>query len=339
MDVDLSSVEMVFAQKLACGEPVTRQRAFRVLQDWIKEKSSVKPFTEADMLRLCKGLHYVMWMQDKMLLQEELADRIGQLLSVFSSEDERVLFILCTFKSLGKEWNHIDRWRMDKFLMLMRRILRVLFTHLSTIKWKKSIRDAYWNAFNQTTISAVMFLYAFVFHFASLILDEMDNIGGITKKQITACLKPFADLLGKRSISDYLFNSIATEIFATILHQKSEELASKTEAGADTHNESTTGIQFDYCAIAQLLFNIGKKPGTISKRRRKLYNLVKKFHVAAKGGDPYHFKPPVPRFVLTRKDYEEAEMKLMEMHEETVQERKRMKLEKLVVSSAWLSSR
>ncbi|KAE9411997.1 hypothetical protein Angca_007127, partial [Angiostrongylus cantonensis] len=121
--------------------------------------------------------------------------------------------------------------------------------------------------------------------------------GGITKKQITACLKPFADLLGKRSISDYLFNSIATEIFATILHQKSEELASKAETDADTHNESTAGIQFDYCAIAQLLFNVGKKPGTISKRRKKLYNLVKKFHVAAKGGDPYRFKPPVPKFV------------------------------------------
>ncbi|KAJ1373882.1 ribosomal RNA-processing protein 1 [Parelaphostrongylus tenuis] len=155
MDVDLSSVEVIFAQKLACGEPLTRQRAFRALQDWIKQQSSVKPFTEADMLRLCKGLHYAMWMQDKMLLQEELADRIGQLLSVFSSEDQRVLFILCTFKSLGKEWNHIDRWRMDKFLMLMRRVLRVLFNHLRTVKWKKSIRDAYWNAFNHTTISSI----------------------------------------------------------------------------------------------------------------------------------------------------------------------------------------
>ncbi|VDK81413.1 unnamed protein product [Cylicostephanus goldi] len=69
MEADLTSVEVVFAQKLACGEPVTRQRAFRALQDWIKQQSAANPFTEADMLRLCKGLHYVLWMQDKMLLQ------------------------------------------------------------------------------------------------------------------------------------------------------------------------------------------------------------------------------------------------------------------------------
>ncbi|KAJ1373881.1 hypothetical protein KIN20_036411 [Parelaphostrongylus tenuis] len=156
----------------------------------------------------------------------------------------------------------------------------------------------------------------------------MDNAGGLTKKQITACLRPFAGLLGERSISDYLFDSIATEIFATILHQKSEELASETETNGDIHGESTAGIEFDYRAIGQMLFDIGKRPETISKRRKKLYGLVKKFDVAAKGGDPYYFKPPVPKMVLTRKDYEEAEIKLKKIQEETVRDRERMKLEK-----------
>ncbi|VDP31541.1 unnamed protein product [Heligmosomoides polygyrus] len=127
MEADLTSVEVVFAQKLACGESVTRQRAFRTLQDWIRQQSSIRPFNEADMLRLCKGLHYVLWMQDKMLLQEELADRISQLLLVFTSEQERVLFIESVFKSLAKEWNHIDRWRMDKFLMVSLITLAFLF--------------------------------------------------------------------------------------------------------------------------------------------------------------------------------------------------------------------
>lgn len=42
MEVDLASVEVVFAQKLACGEPATRQRALRVLHDWIREQSNKK---------------------------------------------------------------------------------------------------------------------------------------------------------------------------------------------------------------------------------------------------------------------------------------------------------
>ncbi|KIH60439.1 nucleolar protein,Nop52 [Ancylostoma duodenale] len=328
MEADLTSVEVVFAQKLACGEPVTRQRAFRTLQDWIKQQSATNPFTEADMLRLCKGLHYVLWMQDKMLLQEELADRISQLLLVFSNEEERVLFIQSTFKSLAKEWNHIDRWRMDKFLMMMRRVLRVLFKHLSSLKWKKSIRDLYWNAFCRTTMSPDRsFPDGLKFHFASLILDEMDNAGGINKKQVTACLKPFADLLAVRSLSDYMFDSITEEIFATILHQKSEEVVSRMESDGASE-ESAPGIQFDYVAIGQMLFDVGKKPETISKRRKKLYDLVKKFDVAAKDGDPYRFEAPEPEIQLTARDYKEAEEKLRKMDEEVVVERKRMKLEK-----------
>ncbi|KAK6016968.1 nucleolar protein,Nop52, partial [Ostertagia ostertagi] len=327
MEADLSSVEVIFAQKLACGEPVTRQRASRTLQDWIKQQSAVRPFNEADMLRLCKGLHYVLWMQDKMLLQEELADRISQLQLVFTREEERVLFVESIFRSLAKEWNHIDRWRMDKFLMMMRRVLRVLFTHLSSLQWKKSFREPYWAAFSRTTISTESFPDGLKFHFAAIILDEMDNAGGITKKQITACLKPFADLLGIRGISDYLFDSISEEVFATILHQKSEEIASKMETDGDVDEESA-GIQFDYAALGKMLFDIGKKPETISRRRRKLYDLVKRFDQAAKGCDPYHFEPPVPEIELTSKDIDEAALKLKKLQEEVVLERQRMKMEK-----------
>ncbi|VDO52447.1 unnamed protein product [Haemonchus placei] len=295
MQADLSTVEAIFAQKLACGEPVTRQRAFRALQDWIKEQSAARPFNEADMLRLCKGLHYVLWMQDKMLLQEELADRISQLQLVFTREEERVLFVESTFKNLAKEWYHIDRWRMDKFLMMMRRLLRVLFVHLSSLKWKKSVREPYWEAFRRTTISTdKSFPDGLKFHFAAIILDEMDNAGGTTEKQITACLKPFAELLGIRGISDYLFDSVLEEIFATILHQKSEEIASKMEADGDK--------DFDYVALGKMLFDIGKQPETVSKRRRKLYDLVRRFDLAAKGCDPYHFEPPKPEIVSFSSD-------------------------------------
>uniref|UniRef100_A0A7I4YJG3 Nucleolar protein,Nop52 n=1 Tax=Haemonchus contortus TaxID=6289 RepID=A0A7I4YJG3_HAECO len=328
MQADLSTVEAIFAQKLACGEPVTRQRAFRALQDWIKEQSAARPFDEADMLRLCKGLHYVLWMQDKMLLQEELADRISQLQLVFTREDERVLFVESTLKNLAKEWYSIDRWRMDKFLMMMRRLLRVLFVHLRSLKWKKSVREPYWEAFCRTTISTdKSFPDGLKFHFAAIILDEMDNAGGVTEKQITACLKPFADLLGIRGISDYLFDSVSEEIFATILHQKSEEIASKMEADGDQDAEST-GIQFDYVALGKMLFDIGKKPETVSKRRRKLYDLVRRFDLAAKGCDPYHFEPPKPEVELTAKDIEEAADKLKKLQEEVVLERQRVKMEK-----------
>lgn len=59
-----------------------------------------------------------MWMQDKMLLQQELAENICNLIDLYPSEDQAIEFIESLFFSLSKEWSLIDRWRLDKFLMV-----------------------------------------------------------------------------------------------------------------------------------------------------------------------------------------------------------------------------
>ncbi|CAI5449010.1 unnamed protein product [Caenorhabditis angaria] len=328
MDVDLASVEVVFAQKLACGEPTTRQRALRVLHDWIRDQSSKKPFTEEDLTRLCKGLHYVMWMQDKMVLQEELADRIGGLINIFTSEQEKVLYVKSFLKSLNKEWPHIDRWRMDKFLMEVRRMLRAAFAHLKDLKWKKEIRDEYWSVFEETTISADnSFNEGLKMHFASLLLDELDAAGGLTKKQTNSCLQPYVNLLGVKKISDYLFNSIIDEIFNAIVLQKSEEIKGTEDESMEVVEG---GIQFNYKDLAKSLFEIGKQANIPARRRARIYDLVQKFEKCVAGQDPLHFEIPVPQNVLTREDYEESERKIVELQEVAKAERlkaKKMKIE------------
>lgn len=40
MDSELDEIEIIFAQKLASGEPITRRRAFRTLCDWIRTESA-----------------------------------------------------------------------------------------------------------------------------------------------------------------------------------------------------------------------------------------------------------------------------------------------------------
>ncbi|MFH4974369.1 hypothetical protein AB6A40_001078 [Gnathostoma spinigerum] len=116
--MDLEQVETVLVQKMACGEPVVRTRAFNALRKWIREISSSGQLGIDSMSRLCKGLHYVMWMQDKMILQEEMADRIGSLLNDFSEEEQCAQFVKCMITCVANEWPLIDRWRMDKFLMV-----------------------------------------------------------------------------------------------------------------------------------------------------------------------------------------------------------------------------
>ena len=53
-----------------------------------------------------------------MLLQEELADEISGLINLFENEEQICEFVTAILMTLSKEWPMIDRWRMDKFLMV-----------------------------------------------------------------------------------------------------------------------------------------------------------------------------------------------------------------------------
>lgn len=69
-------------------------------------------------MRLWKGLFYCMWMSDKPLIQEELAESLSKIVHCFKTKDVILLYILCTLKTLGIEWFGIDQYRLDKFCMV-----------------------------------------------------------------------------------------------------------------------------------------------------------------------------------------------------------------------------
>lgn len=131
------SVETIFAQKLASNEVKVRAKAMKKLSMWLTSRSNSSPegsFSEEEMLRVWKGLFYCFWMSDKMLVQEELAEQMSSLLHCFyqsgksSLSNDGMMFVRCGLRTLGREWKGIDRFRMDKFMMLVRRFLRQVRT-------------------------------------------------------------------------------------------------------------------------------------------------------------------------------------------------------------------
>uniref|UniRef100_A0A914VSN6 Uncharacterized protein n=1 Tax=Plectus sambesii TaxID=2011161 RepID=A0A914VSN6_9BILA len=293
MDADLSAAEIVFAQKLASGEPTTRQRALRRLQSWIKESSSDgKTFSKDDCLKLWKGLYYCMWMQDKMLIQEELADNMALLINHLGSDDQVFLFTETFFITMGREWHGIDRWRLDKFLMLLRRLVRSLFAWLKERRWSSELVEELFEVCNRTVLSTDRSIPDGVkFHFASVYLDELDLAGAesLNRDQVITMLEPFVNILADRKTSNYFFDSVIEEVFVSILHQFSDELGGgedNEEETAEPTGAPAAGIEFNYAKIADMLFQIGKAKQMRSDRRKRLYAIVKKFKMAASGLDP-----------------------------------------------------
>ena len=115
------------------------------LSKWLRGRGS--GLSPDEMLRVWKGLHYCFWMSDKMLVQEDLAERISAMVHVFEGDNEAAVnFIRCGLATLGREWFGLDRWRMDKFMMFARRLIRQVFVFCRDNQWSnaKEIAEVGW---------------------------------------------------------------------------------------------------------------------------------------------------------------------------------------------------
>uniref|UniRef100_T1GYA6 Uncharacterized protein n=1 Tax=Megaselia scalaris TaxID=36166 RepID=T1GYA6_MEGSC len=100
----------------------------------VESEENVK-FQEDDFARIWKGLYFCMWMSDKPLVQEELAEDLGKLVECFSTK-VGIDFFGSFLDIMQQEWFGIDQWRMDKFLMLVRRMLRYTLKAIKKEKWQ-----------------------------------------------------------------------------------------------------------------------------------------------------------------------------------------------------------
>jgi ribosomal RNA-processing protein 1 len=65
--------EIKFGRRLAANEKRTRDKAVKKLKSWLSRQHSL---TVLDNRKIWRGLFYAMWMSDKPLVQEELADEL-----------------------------------------------------------------------------------------------------------------------------------------------------------------------------------------------------------------------------------------------------------------------
>ncbi|VDD79141.1 unnamed protein product [Mesocestoides corti] len=125
------------AKMLASDELKTRKLGHKYVRDLfsLKPGSDICELSYEDILGVCKGLHYSLWMQDKLLLQEEIVKRIVHLVPTIKSRQIRCMYINAMFETLAREWDNLDVWRLDKFMMLT----RDLFVRCLTSTKKRSI--------------------------------------------------------------------------------------------------------------------------------------------------------------------------------------------------------
>ncbi|CAM37728.1 conserved hypothetical protein [Leishmania braziliensis MHOM/BR/75/M2904] len=109
------------------GQNVHRER----YQTWMEAWCNL----ELVFLKLCRGIFFCLWHSDKPLVQLACAQKIADLLHAPRSTRCKVLFYGSLFRVLAREWPTIDRYRMDKYLALVRRMV------FGYVKFVKDVRD------------------------------------------------------------------------------------------------------------------------------------------------------------------------------------------------------
>uniref|UniRef100_A0A182VZW6 Uncharacterized protein n=1 Tax=Anopheles minimus TaxID=112268 RepID=A0A182VZW6_9DIPT len=214
--------EIKFARALAGNNPALRRKVLRNLKTWLFTRSqSSFVFSDVDFLRLWKGLFYCMWMSDKPLVQEELAESLGSLVRCF---DHNVPVAMQFFKAflttMGNEWFGIDRWRMDKFMMLVRRLTRQALFTLHESGWQKEHIECFKETIASTILDRDVVSYGLMHHFNDLFLNELAKVtdGNISKEAVKQLLEVYVQALLKTDDGS-VSASIKKNIFHALMQQ------------------------------------------------------------------------------------------------------------------------
>ncbi|XP_044522814.1 ribosomal RNA processing protein 1 homolog A isoform X2 [Gracilinanus agilis] len=178
-------------------------------------------FSHEELLKIWKGLFYCMWMQDKPLLQEELGNTISQLIHVFQNVETQHLFVQTFWQTMNREWNGIDRLRLDKFYMLMRMLLNQSFEVLKRNGWEESQIELLLDMLMKEILHPDSHAPCGVkSHFIDIYLEELTKVGAeeLTADQNLKFIVPFCKIAAKTKDSTLLYN-IVGGIFETILEQ------------------------------------------------------------------------------------------------------------------------
>jgi len=299
--------ERVFVHKLVDSSKTQRDRAIERLKKWIYSRTlnPVSYFKYDELISIWKGLYYNLWMCDKPILQDELANQISLWIHEFQNEEQALLYIQSGFETFVREWWGIDQWRLSKFMTLARYFLRESFEYLKKQKWLKLYILKFTHILSQGSLSPNRNEAAvgFKMHLTDIYLEELAKVGGIAlkPKKLLLLLSPFFDIL-KEAENEVLVKHVHKNLFIPIIQYSDVGLDPDVEEEMemikpfslqrgemenngpnDNEENDDAALQFDYKLLSEKLLKVAKVESCKQKHRKRIYDLAKKFDALARG--------------------------------------------------------
>ncbi|EMG45453.1 Ribosomal RNA-processing protein, putative (Ribosome biogenesis protein, putative) [Candida maltosa Xu316] len=163
-----------FAKRLASNDKPTRDAALESLQKYLKTN---KNLTLLDLQKIWKGLYFSVWYCDRSKAQERLCESLGRLYSEYIAPEKFHSFVLAFYDILGKEWGQLDKWRIDKYYLLVRRVLRHNFIYFKKNNWDEKIVNEWVEVMEKSVLSGDPSVsLGLPYHLCDIFLDELEGV-------------------------------------------------------------------------------------------------------------------------------------------------------------------
>ncbi|KAK6205578.1 putative ribosome biogenesis protein [Scheffersomyces amazonensis] len=175
-----ATASSAFVRKLASNDKKTRDGALESLRRYLASKSTSKhnKISLLDYEKLWKGLYFSMWYCDRAPAQERLSESLGKLYSENINDHSNFnLFVKAFFQIMILQWPSIDQWRIDKYYLLIRRVLRHNFKYLKSQNWDNKLIQGWLLVLNEGILSGDKSIpMALPYHLCDIFIEELELV-------------------------------------------------------------------------------------------------------------------------------------------------------------------
>lgn len=228
-----------------------RDRAMETMREYLRDD-----LDELAMRKLWRAIFFAMWLCDLAPVQFELAQRVASLIHSFSALEAACRWIGAFCKTILGEWDKLDKYRVDKFYVLLRLVIRNM---LICGAWSQERLAALSATLDDGMLSRSP--NGPRLHACDVLLDEIKVVAAKTPYErigpLATLLAPFLNLL--RNADSTVFARTADRIVSNLVESSDLPLA----------DDLRTWLQ-------PLLYQIAADAATCNTNRRALYAVLKK---------------------------------------------------------------
>ncbi|KAI9604492.1 hypothetical protein KEM48_000727 [Puccinia striiformis f. sp. tritici PST-130] len=192
---------------------------------------------------------------------------------------------------LSSEWQGVDKHRLDKYLLLMRRFLSVSFEILLRVNWHAQAIELWSEILKDTILNVADFKtpLSITYHITDIFLSELNRVlqnkGDHKPAPILKLLNPFMHGLSNSRPGTVTFQKIIDNIFDPLFANLDLFISDRTQVPKSSTIEIYTSFETHLISsdnsknltsirneILDLLFKAGSDPTCTPSNRKKIYN-------------------------------------------------------------------